>query len=111
MKRTFVQTAIFSKRLDERGRPGLLEAIEQEILSNPVAGDVIPGTGGVRKLRASDPLRGKGKRGGQRVLFLDLPDRERTFLIYLYGKEESEDINRDQKDQILALVSAIKRGR
>ena len=111
MRRTFIQAAVFSRRLDERHRPGLLEEIEREILQNPQAGDVIPGTGGVRKIRVTDELRRKGKRGGHRALFLDLPDRQRTFLLYLYGKDESEDITPGQKKQILALVSAIKRER
>jgi hypothetical protein len=111
MRRTFVQTSIFSRRLDERGRASLLEEIEQEILQNPLAGDVVPGAGGVRKVRAADRGRGKGKRGGHRILFLDLPDKERTYLLYLYGKDESEDITREQKKQIVALVNAIKRER
>jgi len=111
VRRTFIQTEIFSKRLDERRRSGLLEEVEQAILENPLVGDVISGTGGVRKFRVTDPLRGKGKRGGHRVLYLDLPDQERTFLLYLYGKDESEDISPEQKKLIAALVGAIKRGR
>jgi hypothetical protein len=86
MKRVFVQTSIFSKRLDERGISNLLELIEEEILNNPQAGDVVPGSGGVRKLRVADSSRGKGKRGGLRVLFLDLPDRELTYLFIFTEK-------------------------
>jgi hypothetical protein len=97
--------------LDDRDRPGLLEAIEREILDNPQAGDVIAGTGGVRKLRAKDPHRGKGKRGGHRVLFIDLPEQERTYLLYLYGKDEAEDIDDRQRKEIAALVRALKRER
>ena len=108
MKRTFVQTSIFSKRLDEKESGLLLESIEEEILENPLAGDVIPGTGGVRKLRFADPRRGKGKRGGLRNLFLDLPRRGITYLLYLYGKDEAADISAKQKKQISALVRIIK---
>ena len=59
-------------------------------MKNPEAGALVAGTGGVRKLPAPDPSRQKGKRGGLRVLYLDLPDRERTYLLYLYGKNEAE---------------------
>jgi hypothetical protein len=111
VRRTFIQTAIFSRRLDDRDRPGLLEEIERAILENPLAGDVIPGTGGVRKIRVADEGRRKGKRGGHRVLFLDLADRRRTFLLHLYGKDEAENISPEQKKRVLALVNAIKRER
>jgi mRNA-degrading endonuclease RelE of RelBE toxin-antitoxin system len=73
MKRVFLQTLFFSKKLLDRGGDTLLEQVEQEILNNPETGDVIPGAGGVRKMRISDPSRGKGKRGGYRVIYLDLP--------------------------------------
>ncbi len=70
MKRIFLQTLFFSKKLLARGGDALLEKVEQEILNNPEVGDVIPGVGGVRKMRISDPSRGKGKRGGYRVIYL-----------------------------------------
>ena len=76
MKRLFVETRIFTQRLEAKGAKGLLDAIQSKILENPEAGDVMPGCGGVRKLRVADPTRSKGTRGGLRVLFLDLPHRE-----------------------------------
>ena len=91
MLRVFFQTQIFSKKLDSRGGDALLRRIEEEILKNPEAGATVAGTGGVRKLRIEDPQRGKGKRGGYRVLYLDLPDCEETFLITFYGKAEADD--------------------
>lgn len=103
-----VASAIFSKRLGERGGDNLLRAIEAEILDNPEAGDLIQGTGGVRKLRIANPARGKGKRGGFRALYLDLPRIEKTLLIYFYGKDESEDLSADQKKQIQELVRTVK---
>ena len=108
MKRTFVQSGIFEKRLRERGGDELLRAIEAAVLDNPEAGDIVQGTGGVRKLRVADPARGKGKRGGFRVLFLDLPRTARTFLLYFYGKDEAEDLTADNKRAIAAVVKQIK---
>lgn len=108
MKRTFIQTGIFEKRLRERGGDELLRAVEAAVLDNPEAGDVIQGTGGVRKLRVADPGRGKGKRGGFRVLFLDLPRVSRTYLLYFYGKDESEDLTAAEKKIFAEIVRAIK---
>ncbi len=111
MKRLFIQATIFSRRIDERDRAGLLEQIEQQILEDPDAGDVIPGTGGVRKLRVVDALRNKGRRGGHRVLYLDLPNRETTYLLHIYGKDEAEDLDASEKRMIRALVRKIKEER
>ena len=44
------------------------EQLQNELMQNPHAGDVIEGTGGLRRLRQPDPRRGKGKRGGLRVI-------------------------------------------
>jgi hypothetical protein len=108
MKRVFVQTSVFSKNLDSTESLYLLNTIEEEILDNPEAGKIIAGLGGVRKLRIKDVSRGKGKRSGLRVLYLDLPHREVTYLIYMYGKDEAEDITKNEKKQILTLVNIIK---
>ena len=99
---------MFSKKLDARGNDALLQRIEAEILKNPEAGAIVPGTGGVRKLRVEDPARHKGKRGGFRVLYLDLPDCEETFLIVFYGKDEADDLSPDGKKLVAQIVASIK---
>lgn len=82
--------------------------IQDEILRNPAGGDVIQGTGGIRKLRVADKKRGRGKSGGFRVLYLDLPDRARTHLIYLYSKTEADNLSADGKKVIREIVKQIK---
>jgi hypothetical protein len=108
MRRIFFQTQIFSRKLDSRGGDALLRRIEEEILKNPDAGATVAGTGGVRKLRIDDRQRGKGKRGGYRVLYLDLPDCQETFLITFYGKDEADDLSNEAKRLITQIVAAIK---
>ena len=108
MKRLFVETKIFTERLEDKKAKELLESIQSKILDNPEAGDVMPGCGGVRKLRVSDPARRKGTRGGLRVLFLDLPHRETTYLIYVYGKDEAEDISPNGKKRIKEIATLLK---
>ena len=69
MKALFVEMPAFirhrSDYLDDEG----LRALQSALLENPEAGDVIEGTGGLRKVRHADPRRGKGKRGGLRVIY------------------------------------------
>ncbi len=108
MRRIFFQTQTFSKKLDSRGGQALLLRIEEEILKNPEAGATIAGTGGVRKLRIEDHERQKGKRGGFRVLYLDLPECQETFLITFYGKDEADDLSPEGKKTVARLVAAIK---
>jgi hypothetical protein len=108
MRRAFRETPIFTEKLNAVGDDDLLRSIEDAILENPEAGATVAGTGGVRKLLAPDPSRGKGKRGGLRILYLDLPDKERTYLLYLYGKNEAEDLTTQEKKIFKELVAEIK---
>ena len=108
MRRLFRETPIFTEKLKAVGDDDLLRFIQDLILEDPEVGPTVAGTGGVRKMRAPDPSRGKGKRGGLRILYLDLPDRERTYLLYLYGKNEAEDLTASEKKQFKILVDGIK---
>ena len=107
MRRLFVEISSFRKRVDEEG-PDVLRVIQDELLENLEAGQVIQGTGGLRKLRVADNSRNKGKRGGFRVIYLDLPHIERTYLLALYDKDEKEDISPDEKRILRALVTTLK---
>lgn len=61
----------------------VLGAIQEDLLKNPARGDLVQGLGGIRKARIANPLRGKGKRGGYRYLFLYLEKRSHIHLLYL----------------------------
>ena len=108
MKRLFVETAPFSRRIDAEG-PGALLQVQTEILRNPAAGSVIQGTGGLRKIRIADAGRSKGKRGGYRVIYLDLPEVARTHLLALSDKTEKGDIAADEKRLMRTLAEKIKK--
>ena len=108
MNRLFKETPTFTKKIESIGEESLLRTIQDAILEDQSVGNTIAGTGGMKKFRLSDPSRGKGKRGGLRVIYLDLPDREITYLLYLYGKDEAEDLTPDEKKVLKALVKVIK---
>src|SRR5579862_2654975 len=103
MRRTFVESSAFSKRVDREGA-GALQRIQLELLKGLEVGRTIQGTGGLRKLRVADAVRGKGKRGGLRVIYFDLPELERTYLLALYDKDEKDDISADERRILRELV-------
>jgi len=75
-------------------------------MTNPEAGDVIEGTGGLRKLRFADPRRGKGKRGGLRVIYYWWVNGQQFWLFTLYDKDEMEDLSAREKKALKELVKA-----
>jgi mRNA-degrading endonuclease RelE of RelBE toxin-antitoxin system len=97
MKAVFVEMSTFSRHradyLDDDGFRDLQEAM----MKNPEAGDVIEGTGGLRKLRHGDPRRGKGKRGGLRVIYYWWDGGLQFWLFTLYDKDELNDLSAEQK--------------
>ena len=109
MKRLFVETTGFTSALAEiESGIAILSHIQKLLLENPQSGDVVPGSGGIRKIRIPDPTRNKGTRGGLRVLFLDLSDREVTYLLTIYGKDEKDDLSTADKKVLRHLVEILK---
>lgn len=83
-----------------------IRRLEEDLVLNPRAGDVIVGTGGVRKTRVA--VEGRGKRGGARVAYLYLEVRERIYLLYAFAKNEQANLTADEKKQVRARVAQIK---
>jgi mRNA-degrading endonuclease RelE of RelBE toxin-antitoxin system len=69
MSLVFIETPYFIKRIDSVMTDEAQRAMQNELLLNAEKGDLIQGTGGCRKLRVADESRGKGKRGGFRVIY------------------------------------------
>jgi len=88
------------------------EAERQEfvdyIARNPESGDVIPETGGVRKVRWR--RQGTGKRGGTRVVYFYHDAQMPLFLLLIYAKAQREDMTTDEKKRVRALAAALERG-
>jgi hypothetical protein len=85
-----------------------LRALQNHLLENPDAGDVIRGSAGLRKLRWT--ASGRGKRGGARVIYYHYVSAERIYLIYGYTKNEQEDLTREQLKQLAQLMKDIPHG-
>ncbi len=69
----------------------------------------MPGTGGLRKIRLGQRALGRGKRGGVRVYYLDLPRGGVTHLLAIFGKREKSDLTPAERRQVAALVKQLKR--
>ena len=108
MTRKFIYTAPFRRcwRAMGLGDNELL-TLEQALLADPQLGDVIEGTGGARKMRIQ--LEGRGKRGGGRVIYLDVFEQENLYLLFAYPKNVQEDLTPDQKKTIRAMIEAIRK--
>ena len=74
MKAVFIETLGFTDWLQEFLPDDVYADLQQELMSDPEKGDVIRGCGGLRKVRVADPSRGKGKRGGARIIYFFVPE-------------------------------------
>lgn len=108
MKAVFVETSGFTDWLAVSVPDEVYAELQRELMDNPQKGDVIPGCGGLRKVRLSSPRRGKGKRGGARVIYLYVPEAKWFFMIDGYGKDEREDLTAAEKRQLRRLADQLK---
>jgi mRNA-degrading endonuclease RelE of RelBE toxin-antitoxin system len=107
----FVEAPAFTRHVGEYLDDGELLALQLFLTEHPDAGKVVPGTGGFRKLRWSDQYRGKGKRGGLRIIYYWLSDSHQIWLFTLYGKDEAADLTPTQKSQLRAALAAELKAR
>jgi hypothetical protein len=76
------------------------------IASHPDAGEIIPDTGGVRKIRWR--RQGVGKRGGVRVIYFYFDDSAPLYLLTIYAKSQQEDLSPEGKRKIKSISAALK---
>ncbi len=70
--------------------------MQLELIKNPRLGSPIPGSGGARKLRVADPRRGKGKRGGLRVIYYLIEAKSQILFGMIYHKSETSGLAPNQ---------------
>lgn len=104
MRALFIELPPFTRHrtdyLDDEGLRGLQNALMQ----HPESGGVIEGTGGLRKTRHADPQRGKGKRGGLRVIYFWWEVRRQFWLFTLYDKSEMDDLTAAERKTLKEML-------
>ena len=89
-KVTFVETKLFTKLVQQYLTDDDYARLQQSLIANPEAGDVIPGSGGVRKLRWG--VDGRGQRGGLRVIYFLRLRQGEIWMLTLYAKNLADNI-------------------
>src|SRR5688572_5232394 len=103
---TVVETKPFNRRADEILQLGERLDLIAYLAANPLAGDVIVGTGGIRKLRWR--AKGKGKSGGVRVIYYTYDEAQPIFALLIYGKNEADNLTADEKRTLSKVAAEIK---
>jgi len=107
MTRLFVRLPEFEKQCKNiKLNEDDICVIEIILLGNPVIGELIKGTGGIRKVRI--PLPNRGKSGGARVIYIDFAYYGRIYLFTAYGKGVKEDLSKAEKNELKDLVMSLK---
>src|SRR5262245_6101708 len=106
MRLAFVYTDRFDRTAevafrDARERDAYMRAAEDELEANPERGDLLPRTGGARKLRVALP--GRGKRGGGRAIYLYVRVRSKVYFLMFYPKSELPTLTREQEAMVRSL--------
>jgi hypothetical protein len=105
MKLVFFETPLFTRLLPDYLNDDSYRALQNALIENQELGDMMPGTGGFRKVRWEDPRRGKGKRGGLRVIYYYLTSDHQIWFFTLYNKDETTNLTSGEKK---ALKKAIQ---
>jgi hypothetical protein len=87
---SFVETRLFTRLVQEYLSDDEYGALQQALLQDPEAGAVVPGSGGVRKLRWG--VAGRGKRGGLRVIYFLRTRQGQIWMLTIYPKNVAENI-------------------
>lgn len=104
MKALFVELPAFERNRSNYLTDEAYRGLQNEMLKDPEAGDVITGTGGLRKLRYGDATRGKGKRGGLRIIYYWWDPKKQFWLFTLYDKDELDDLSPKEKAILKTLL-------
>jgi mRNA-degrading endonuclease RelE of RelBE toxin-antitoxin system len=97
----FIETPVFTKQVKELLSDEEYSRFQRHLTLDPYAGNVIKGTGGLRKIRWS--AEGRGKRGGVRVIYFHVTDEHQCRLLLVYPKNVQDDLTDAQKKTLRKL--------
>lgn len=106
MKLVFLETPLFTRILRNYLTDESYRELQCALMENPEMGDVMPGSGGFRKVRWEDARRGKGKRGGLRLIYYYLTAEQQIWFFTLYDKDEAADLTTAEKKVLKKAIQA-----
>lgn len=107
MTREFIMLPEFDRKWTEMGLTDKeLKALQEELTINPSKGDVMKGTGGLRKIRIA--FEGRGKSGSARVCYVDFIVYERIYLITAYSKDEKDNLSKSERNEVKKLIKILE---
>lgn len=98
----FIETPVFTGQITGLVTDEQYAEFQSFLAANPEAGDVIQGTGGLRKIRLA--LEGRGKRGGARVIYYHFVSASQIALLFAYPKNAADDLTAQQKQALKAII-------
>ncbi len=107
----FIELPVFTRRLTALAKEhadDVLIEMQNDLLADPKRGKVVKGIPGVRKARANDPERGKGKRGGFRYLYYYIERDGQIYLLMVFSKDEQDDLTKEQKKTLSKLIVELR---
>jgi len=107
----FIEAPAFTRHLHEYLDDEGYRELQCQLAANPRAGDVMPRTGGFRKIRWADQRRGKGRRGGLRMIYYYFESEQQIWLMTLYGKDEAADLTLKEKKVLKAALDGEVKAR
>lgn len=107
MTREFIITQEFDKNWKTMGlTDDDLKSLQEELILNPTKGDLMQGTGGLRKIRI--PFENRGKSGSGRACYVDFIVYEKIYLITAYPKNEKENLSKAERNAIAAMIRQLE---
>jgi len=98
----FLETPVFTRQIKALVDDDQYRELQDLLLTHPDAGDLIPRSGGLRKIRMG--IGGRGKRGGARVIYYWMKSESQIYMLLAYAKNEQEDLTSEQVKLLKGLI-------
>jgi mRNA-degrading endonuclease RelE of RelBE toxin-antitoxin system len=104
----FVETSVFTKALHALLSDDEYRQLQNLLWRDPLAGDLVKGGGGIRKIRFG--IEGRGKSGGVRVIYYWIPPDEEIYMLLIYPKSKKDSLSAEETAVLRALVKELSNG-